>query len=60
MGWIRQELAENDQSVRGVIVAINISTDLKHASSSLRDMELVEYKLSFTLDKIRWDRGSNL
>jgi hypothetical protein len=53
MGWIRQELADQEQLVRGVIVASNISTDLKLASSSLNDIELFEYKLSFSLEKIK-------
>ena len=53
MGWIRQELADQEQLVRGVIVASNISTDLKLASSSLNYIELFEYKLSFSLEKIK-------
>lgn len=52
MGWIRQELADQEQLVRGVIVASNISTDLKLASSLLNNVELFEYNLSFSLEKI--------
>lgn len=52
MAWIKRELADQDQLVRGVIVASNISSDLKLASSSLTDVDLYEYKLSFSLAKI--------
>ncbi len=52
MAWIERELAGHGQIVRGVIVAKNISEDLKLASSKLPDVELFEYKLSFSLNKI--------
>jgi endonuclease len=52
MAWIKKELADQGQLVRGVIVASNISNDLKLASSSLSNVELFEYKLSFSLNKI--------
>ncbi len=52
MAWIRNELADQDQLVRGVIVASDISSDLKLASSSLSNVELYEYNISFSLEKI--------
>ena len=52
IAWIKKELADPKQSVRGVIVAGNISTDLKLASSSLDNVELFEYNISFSLEKI--------
>ena len=59
MAWIEKEHAEQGQTVRGVIVANNISEDLKLASSRLSHVELFEYNLSFTLNKIRKDILSN-
>ena len=55
IAWIEKEHAEQGQTVRGVIVANNISEDLKLASSRLSDVELFEYNLSFTLNKIKKD-----
>jgi len=55
IAWIEKNHAEQGQTVRGVIVANNISEDLKLASSSLSYVELFEYNLSFTLNKIRKD-----
>ncbi len=52
MAWIKKELADQGQLVRGVIVASHISNDLKLASSSLSNVELFEYKLAFSLNKI--------
>lgn len=52
MAWIKKELADQGQLVRGVIVASHISNDLKLASFSLSNVELFEYKLAFSLNKI--------
>lgn len=52
MNWVRKELAEPGQLVRGIIVCRAISEDLRLACASIRDVELCEYKLSVTVSKV--------
>jgi len=52
IGWIRQHHADPGQSVRGVIIAKEISEDLRLACSGLRDITLYEYALSVTVKAI--------
>ncbi len=52
MGWIEQNLAEPDQKVKGMIIARNISADLRLATSRVKDVELYEYELSISLNRI--------
>jgi endonuclease len=47
--WIAKNLAEPEQGVRGVIIAREISEDLKLACSNIPDVELFEYELSVVL-----------
>jgi len=54
MGWIKENLA-GEASVRGLIVASEISEDLILATSSVENIRLVEYKIAFSL-KIRAGR----
>ena len=49
MGWIRGHQAELGQSVRGMIIAREISEDLRLACSSIPDVDLYEYELAVTL-----------
>lgn len=51
MGWIEENLADG-RKVRGVIVASEITDDLKLAASRVGDIKLVEYQISFSLKKI--------
>lgn len=53
MSWIKLHQAENGQSVRGVIVAREISKDLLLACSGIPDIELFEYELSIKLQKAK-------
>jgi hypothetical protein len=48
MGWVQQNLAAG-KTVRGVIVASDITEDLKLAASQIRNVRLFEYELSFKL-----------
>ena len=48
MGWVEQNM-ETSQPVRGIIVANEISADLKLASSRVPDIRLIEYEISFKL-----------
>lgn len=52
MNWVRKELADPGQRVRGIIVCRTISEDLRLACASIRDVELCEYKLSVTVSKV--------
>jgi endonuclease len=48
MGWIKQNM-DTSQAVRGVIVANDITSDLRLASSHVPNVRLIEYEISFSL-----------
>ena len=48
MGWVEKNM-ETSQPVRGIIVANEITTDLKLATSRVPDIRLIEYEISFKL-----------
>jgi endonuclease len=52
MAWVRANLAQNGEAVRGVIVAKSISEDLLLACSYLENVDLYEYQLSVTLSRV--------
>ena len=52
MAWISKHQAELGQAVRGVIVAREISEDLRLACSNVPDVELFEYELSVVLRNV--------
>ncbi len=58
MAWIRKNLAEPGQKVRGVIVAREISEDLLLACSLLADVQLFEYELSLALKQVAIETGT--
>jgi len=51
VNWMRFNLAEPGQRVRGMIVRRTLSDDLRIACSSVPDVELFEYQLSVTVTK---------
>jgi len=53
IGWIEQNLAETGQKVKGMVIARSISEDLRLATSKVSDVELYEYDLSISLNKIK-------
>ncbi|MCP5358870.1 MAG: DUF91 domain-containing protein [Pseudomonadales bacterium] len=55
MAWIKENLADSDQGVRGAIVARSISEDLKLASSLGPSIDMYEYELSIQLRKVSRD-----
>ncbi|MBI5622186.1 MAG: DUF91 domain-containing protein [Elusimicrobia bacterium] len=59
MGWIHAHHAEPGQEVRGVIVARDISDDLKLACMRLPTIALYEYELSVALRQIEPTPGHN-
>ena len=52
MAWLKKNLAEPDQKVKGMIVARTVSEDLRLAVSIVNDVELFEYQLSISLKQI--------
>lgn len=52
MAWIRKNHAEESQMVRGIIIAREISDDLMLACSETQNVDLYEYNLSVSLNKI--------
>jgi RecB family endonuclease NucS len=52
MGWVRANLTDENQGVRGVIVAREITEDLQLASAEAGGIALLEYSLSVTLRRV--------
>jgi len=52
MGWLKENLAEDNQNVRGIIIAKDITSDLKWACSATQGISLREYSISFSLDEV--------
>ena len=48
MGWVKRELAEEGQIVRGMVVANSFKDQLKYAVETLPDVMLKRYEISFT------------
>lgn len=51
MGYVKEELAENGQKVRGIIIALEDDLRLRRALSVTQDIEFYTYKISFKLLK---------
>lgn len=51
MAWIEKNLSDG-QPVRGIIVASEITSDLKLATSKVQDVKLVEYEIEFRLKEV--------
>ena len=49
MGWVKSNLSDSNQGVRGIIVARQITEDLKLACQSLPNVVLYEYELSVSV-----------
>lgn len=56
VSWIKKNQAEAGQSVRGIIIAKNISEDLRLACSELPFVSLYEYSLSVSVTQVALDR----
>jgi hypothetical protein len=52
VNWVRQNLADPGQRVRGIIVCRTLSEDLRLACASITDVELFEYQLSVAVSKV--------
>jgi restriction system protein len=51
MGYVKEELAENDQEVKGVIIALEDDVRIKRALSVTNNIEFYRYKVNFKLFK---------
>nr|MCE9971349.1 endonuclease NucS [Aeromonas salmonicida] len=52
VSWIKKNHAEPGQAVRGIIIAKQISEDLKLACSEVPSVSLYEYALSIAVTKV--------
>lgn len=52
MGYIKQEIAENNQSVTGVIVALEDDKRIRRALASTNNVDFYRYKINFSLEKV--------
>ena len=52
MGYVIEELAEEGQKVRGVIVALEDDLRIRRALSVANDIEFYRYKVDFKLFKV--------
>jgi hypothetical protein len=53
MGWIKQNLADSNQQVRGMIIAREISEDLLLAASLIPGLVMFEYQMSVSLHRMQ-------
>lgn len=51
MGFVKEELAEADQSVRGIIIAFEDDVKIKRALAVAPNIEFYTYKINFKLEK---------
>lgn len=52
MGYVKQELAEPDQAVRGVIIALEDDQRIRRALATVPQIDFYRYQLSFKLLKV--------
>lgn len=52
MGWIRQKLAEDDETVKGLIIAHDVDESLQYALSVTPDVSLQRYEVQFNLHPV--------
>jgi restriction system protein len=52
MGYVKDELAENNQTVRGLIIALEDDIRIRRALSVTTNIDFMTYKVRFTLSKV--------
>lgn len=52
LGWIKKNLAAENQHVRGIIIAKEITDDLQLACTMTSDISLREYSISFSVEQV--------
>lgn len=53
MGYVKEELAEENQTVRGVIIAFEDDQKIRRALTMTQNIEFYTYKIHFKLEKKR-------
>ncbi len=51
MGYVKDELAENNQDVRGVIIGFEDDIKIQRALSVAQNINFYTYKIDFRLEK---------
>jgi restriction system protein len=51
MGYVKDELAEDNQTVRGVIIAFEDDIKIRRALSVTKNIDFYTYKVQFKLEK---------
>jgi len=51
MGYVKEELTEPGQTVRGVIIAFEDDVKIRRALSVAKNIEFYTYKIQFKLEK---------
>jgi len=59
MGWVKEELANSDQTVKGVIIALEDDKRIRHALSMVPSVAFYRYKITFKLDPVVNQQTSN-
>tara|TARA_Y100000768_G_scaffold372450_1_gene340115 strand:- start:391 stop:1272 length:882 start_codon:yes stop_codon:yes gene_type:complete len=52
MGYIKQNLATNNENVKGCIIATDADQRLRNALSSVSNIDFYEYKINFAMNRI--------
>ncbi len=51
MGFVKEELAEENQKVKGIIIALEPDLRIKRALTVISNIDLYIYKVNFSLKK---------
>jgi len=49
MGWVRENLVEDNEGVRGLIILKKMNDRLRYALSNIPDVDIYEYKVDFSI-----------
>ena len=52
MGYIKDEIAEDDQEVKGIIIAFEDDQRIRRALSVTNNIEFYRYRINFNLKKV--------
>jgi len=51
MGYVKEQLAERNQTVKGIIIAFENDLKIRRALIVAKDIDLYTYKVHFNLEK---------
>ena len=52
MGFVKEELAEPDQNVKGIIIALKDDIKIRRALSVVNNIDFYRYEINFMLSKV--------